>query len=74
MTCFFRGSVSHWYFPLATTRGTFVLDEVEDCYAIANRREEMGAIGTEEQVALTVDRAQQVRELQFHRLAIALNI
>lgn len=41
----------------------YLLNQVEDGYSIANRREKMGAIWTEEQVALTVDGTQQVREL-----------
>lgn len=43
-----------------------VLDQVEDSHPVADRREEMGAIRAEEQVALAVDGAQQVRELERH--------
>lgn len=40
-----------------------LLDQVEDGHSIAHGREEMGAIGAEQQVALAVDSAQQVRKL-----------
>lgn len=36
------------------------LDKVKDGHSVAHRREEVGAIGTEEQVALAVDGAEQV--------------
>lgn len=40
-----------------------ILDQVEDSHSVSYGRKEVGAIGTVEQVALTVDSAQQVREL-----------
>lgn len=40
-----------------------VLYKVKDSHSVADRREEMGAIGAVEQVALAVDSAKQVREL-----------
>lgn len=41
-----------------------LLYQVEDGHAVADGREEMGAIGTEGQVALAVDSAQQVGKLE----------
>ncbi len=41
-------------------KGRHSLYEIKDSNSIAYWREEMGAIGTEEQVALAVDGAQQV--------------
>jgi hypothetical protein len=43
--------------------GGNVLNQVEDSHSVADWREEMGAIGAEEQVALAVNCAKQVREL-----------
>lgn len=49
-----------------------LLDQVKDSHSVAHGREEMGAIRAEEQIALAVDSAQQVRKLV--RSARELNI
>ena len=40
-----------------------ILDEVEDCDSVADRREEVGSFGVEEKVSLAVDRPQEVGKL-----------
>lgn len=42
------------------------LYQIENCHPVANRGEKMGAIGAVEQIALAVDSAEQVRELDMH--------
>jgi hypothetical protein len=34
-----------------------VLDEIEDCYSVSDRGEEMGAFGIEQEIALAIDRS-----------------
>ena len=63
-------TVSRLQFPnICGGGGGDILHEVEDGYSVAHRREQVGAIRTEEQVALAVHRAQEVRELRSPQLA-----
>lgn len=61
-TCYY-GIVVSKVCRICRRNGGNLLDEIEDSDSVANRREEMGALGVIQQVALTVHRAKQVREL-----------
>ena len=43
----------------------FLLDQVKDCDPVAHGREQAGSVGREEQVALAVDGAEKIGELNF---------
>ena len=51
--------------------GADILDEVEDSHSVADGREEVRAIGTENQVALRVDSPQQIRKLWEYTVSTA---
>jgi hypothetical protein len=65
-------SVSSVFSDTQASEELDLLNQVENGHPVANGREEVGAIWTEQEVTLTVDSAEQVRELIIELECIAV--